>query len=361
MDHEMLAPDELDALVDTVRRLLADRADESAVRAAMDTPHGHDRDLWRALGELGLHGLIVPVAQGGAGLGAVALERVMEVMGAALLCGPYLASSVLAAALARELGAAHLLRGIAAGTRIATLAMTGDTGDWTRESVAVTCAAGALSGHAAHVLDAQNADTLLVVARDGADIAIVAVAADAPGVTITPLPSFDRTRRLARVTFEGARGEAIGRGWEPVARALALGVIALAGDQAGGARAIFDRTVTYVGQRHQFGRPVGGFQAIKHMAADLLLECESATSAARHAAQCHDDAAPEAPLALALAAFACAEIHGRVAADAIQMHGGIGFTWAHGAHLHLRRARANAQLLGTVAQWRERFVEELCR
>jgi alkylation response protein AidB-like acyl-CoA dehydrogenase len=150
-----------------------------------------------------------------------------------------------------------------------------------------------------------------------------------------------------------------GAAWTAVERALDMARVALAGEQAGGARRVLEMTVDYAKTRVQFGRPIGGFQAIKHMAADLLLESESATSAARHAAQALADGAPDAGAAISLAAFACADAFVTVAAAGIQMHGGIAFTWAHPAHLYLRRARAGAQLFGAPAFYRERYLRQL--
>ena len=298
------------------------------------------------------------------------LEQVMEETGAALLCGPLLSSGVLAAGLLQALddedAAARLLPSIADGKRIATAALTGDAGGWTPETVTVDAAESAdawsLSGVASFVTHGQIADTLLVAARARGTIALFEVDPAADGVSVTPLPTFDRTLRLARVTFSrtGARVLAGGApAWDVVERALDMTRVALAGEQAGGARRVLDMTVDYAKARVQFGRPIGSFQAIKHMAADLLLETESATSAARHAAQALADGASDAGVAISLAAFACADAFTAVAAASIQMHGGIAFTWAHPAHLYLRRARADAQLFGAPAFYRERYLRQL--
>lgn len=347
------------ALVDTVRRILADRSDEAAVRRTMMTQAGYDTGLWRDLAALGITGLILDEADGGTGLGAVELEMVSEEIGAALTCGPFLASSVLGCALLQALGHRDHLAGIAAGTLIVTVAVAGHQGGWTPEAVGVVSDGTHLSGVAGFVFDAQNADILLVVARGSAGIEIFEVPANSPGLVIDPLPTFDRSRRLAHVHFSGVKGRRIGEGWTAVETALDVGRIALAGEQAGGARAMLARTTEYAQQRFQFGRAIGSFQAIKHMAADLLLESESAISAARHAAELFDARAQGKDLAIALASFACADAFVKVCADAIQMHGGIGFTWEHPAHLYLRRARSGAQLLGSSAFYRERFVQVL--
>jgi alkylation response protein AidB-like acyl-CoA dehydrogenase len=366
-----IAPDELAALRESVHDLLADRSTEADVRATMETPAGYDAQLWQQLAQLGVVGLIVPAEHGGSGAGPVELEAVMEEAGSALLCSPLLGSSVLAAAILVESGdaaaQAQLLPGLAAGTSILAAAITGPDGLWSADGVQVGSFASdesaggfRLEGVADYVIHAQNADVLLVAARDGDAISwFIANPADA---AIAALPTFDHTLRLGRVEFAGTPARLLGArgaGWSIAERALNVARVALAGEQAGGARRSLDITVEYSKIRVQFGRPIGSFQALKHMASDLLLEAESAISAARHAAAALAEGADDAQLAIELAAFACADAFTTVTATSIQMHGGIGFTWEHPAHLYLRRARADAQLLGTPSYYRERYVHQL--
>jgi len=363
-----LSPEERAALRDAVSRLLADYSAEADVRRAMETESGYDAELWRRLSDMGVVGLVVEETYGGAGAGPLELELVMEEVGAALLCSPLLSSAVLAAELLRALGdddaKARLLPGIAAGTTIAAVALTGASGEWTEETVEVHVSesdgAWRLDGVADFVIHGQNADVLLVLAHAADSLGVFEV--DPADVTIKPLPTFDHTLRLARIEFAGAparRIETAGHAWDAVKPALDLALVALAGEQAGAARRCLEFTVDYAKSRIQFGRAIGSFQAIKHMAADLLLESESAISAARNAAARLAEGADDADVAISLAAFACADAFTRVAADSVQMHGGIAFTWVHPAHLYLRRARADAQLFGTPTAWRERFVEAL--
>jgi alkylation response protein AidB-like acyl-CoA dehydrogenase len=363
-----ISAEERGALRDSVRRLLADYSAEADVRRAMETEAGYDAELWRKLAEMGIAGLVIEEGFGGAGAGPLELELVMEEAGAALLCSPLLASGVLAAELLRALGddeaKTRLLPGIAAGTSIATVALTGDQGVWTPEGVAVTArhADGVwrLDGEACYVIHGQNADVLLVAANGGSEVFEVDPAS--AGVTVKALPTFDHTLRLARIAFAGASGrriEAAGPVWDAVQQALNLALVGLAGEQAGGARRVLDFTVDYAKARIQFGRAIGSFQAIKHMASDLLLESESAISAARNAARALAEDAPDADAAISLAAFACADAFSLTTATSIQMHGGIAFTWAHPAHLYLRRARADAQLFGPPAFFRERYIQQL--
>lgn len=362
-----LSAEERTAIQDSVRRLLADQSSESAVRQTMETETGFDAGLWGQLCEMGIAGLMIDEAHGGSGAGPMELELVMEEAGAALLCSPLLASSVIAAALVKALGDAdaesRLLPDIASGKRIATAAITGPAGTWTEDGVAVTASPeGALTGEASYVLHGQNADVLLVAAGPEEAIDIYEVDARAEGVTIEALPTFDHTLRLAKITFKGAKGRRINANrpaWEAVRETLDLALVALAGDQAGGGRKVLEFTVDYAKNRVQFGRAIGSFQAVKHMASDLLLESESAISAARNAARALAEGAADAPAQISLAAFACKDAYSQITATAIQMHGGIAFTWAHPAHLYLRRARSAAQLFGTPAFYRERYIQQL--
>jgi len=359
------------ALTDSLKRLLADHASEADVRRVMETDRGYDPALWRQLAEMGIVGLVIEEEFGGVGAGPVELERVMEDAGAALLCAPLVSSGVLAAQLLRALGdgeaKTRLLPAIANGSRIATAALTGRRGGWTPETVEVEATprddvAWTLDGVASFVTDGQVADVLLAAARTADGIAVFEVEPRAKGVSIKPLPTFDHTLRLAEIGFDAAparRLASTGPAWDAVEAALDLARVALAGEEAGAARRTLEFTVDYAKTRAQFGRLIGSFQAIKHMAANLVLESESATSAARHAAQALADGARDAGAAISLASFACADAFGAIAADAIQMHGGIAFTWAHPAHLYLRRARADAQLFGGSAFHRERYLQRL--
>lgn len=362
--------DDLVAFVDSVRRLLADRSTEADVRRAMELPGGHDPALWRELASIGVAGLLVDPRHGGVGAGPVELERVMEEIGATLACSPMLSSGVLAAGLLQATddadAQARWLPGIADGSCIATVALAGTKGGWTVDDVAVAASQAdggwRLDGTAGFVTHAQVADLLLAVARTPDGIGVFELPARSQGVVIAPLPVFDRTQPMANVTFTQApaRRLACARpGWDAVEDALDLARVALAGEQAGASRRVLESTVAYAQDRFQFGRAIGSFQAIKHMAADLLLESESCTSAARHAARRLAERTEDAPEAVSLAAFACADAFVTVAATSIQMHGGIAFTWAHPAHLYLRRARADAQLFGAPAVYRERYVRLL--
>lgn len=362
---------ELHALRVTTRELLAKHCSEAQVRAAMATDTGHDRELWRHLAEMGLPGLLIDEQFGGAGAGHVAMGVVMEEMGAALMGGPFLATAVLSTHVLNcstdDRERQSVLPGIASGEVIATVAFaetvlpasalpncigtravrTGDPG-WQ------------LTGQKSYVLDAGSADVIYVLAQSPDGPGVFRVDADAPGLTVTPLQTVDQTRRQYSIVLEDTPARSVGApgtGTSVLAAALDLTAVALISEQAGGTRRAMQLAVDHARTRFQFGRAIGSFQAVKHMCADMLLEAESAISAARHVAESFDRQRPGAGADLALAQAYCAEAYLSVAATGIQVHGGIGFTWEHPAHLYLRRARTDAQLLGDPALHREIYLQ----
>lgn len=345
-----------------VSELLGDKCTEADVRRVMGSDDGFDRELWRHLAEQGVLGMLVDGDHGGLGFGALELEAVAEETGAALLPAPFLSSAVLTVALISAAGSdedkQRLLPGLADGTSIGTVALTGPSGTWTADGVDVVSGAdGSLSGAAHYVTWGQVADVVLVVARAGDGVGVFEVSPDAPGFVRTAATVFDPTVRLSTFTFAGTPARRLGTaGWDAVQQALDYAVIGSAGEQVGGARRIFDITVEYLKTRVQFGRQIGSFQALKHMAADLLLEVENATSAAQHAAAETASHSETAGGAVALAGFTCAEAYETIAMNAIQMHGGIAFTWEHPAHLFLRRARTGTHLFGGSRLHRERYL-----
>ena len=361
MDAMTISVTERAELRSAVRDLLREECTEADARRVMNSEDGYDRELWAKLAAQGVTGLLVEPEYGGVGLGAQELEAVAEETGAALLPAPLLSTAVLTVALVQSAGTdadkQRLLPGLADGTAIGTVAVTGPRGTWTADAVDVRAGAdGTLTGTAHYVTFGQVADVILVIAQTTDGPAVFQVSPDAAGFQRTAATVFDPTSPLSTYTFTATPARRIGTaGWDAVQQALDLAVIALAGEQAGGARRIFDITVDYLKTRIQFGRPIGSFQALKHMAADLLLQVESATSAAQHAAASYEDPETRAG-AVALAGFACAEAYNDTAMQAIQMHGGIGFTWEHPAHLYLRRARTGLQLLGDSAAHRERYL-----
>lgn len=354
-------------LRDAVTDLLAKRSPEAAVRRLMSSDTGFDPEVWSELAAMGLLGLAVPEQFGGAGAGAAELAVVAEQMGRALFGGPFLSSAVLAPRLLLELGATaectEVLPAIAAGKLIATVAFAepGSTRPPQRPSTTAEETPGGwlLTGGKTYVLDAQSAELFYVQSESNSGSMFFAVSRGAPGLTVTPLAGVDQTRRLGRITLAETPARLIGATGAALDAALDHAGVALIAEQAGGALHAMRMAVDYARTRYQFGRAIGSFQAVKHMCVDMLLEAESALSAARHVAAAFDIGAPDRTADLALAQAYCSDAFVSVAADNIQVHGGIGFTWEHPAHLYLRRARTDAQILGDPAWHRERYVR--CR
>ncbi|MFJ9127759.1 acyl-CoA dehydrogenase family protein [Streptomyces sp. NPDC102340] len=361
--------EEHDELRSALRRLLADKAPSAAVRRWAESGQGCDPALWRQLaGQLGLAGIAVPEEYGGSGGTAVELGVVLEELGRVLLPSPYFATVALAGQALTASGDAEAkerwLPGIAAGELTATVAVAEESGSWSIEDVAATATRAdgdtwALTGTKMFVVDGQTADLLLVVACTRAGPGLFAVGRGAFGVTRTELDTLDLTRRQARIDLYRAPAVRVGVDRDATAylrTVLDLGAVALASEQVGGAQVCLDAAVEYAKTRVQFGRPIGSFQAVKHASADMLLGVEAARSAAHHAASVAGDAA-ELPTAAALAAAYCAATYTHAAKQNIQIHGGIGYTWEHDAHLHLRRAKSSEQLLGAPAAHRARLAD----
>jgi alkylation response protein AidB-like acyl-CoA dehydrogenase len=366
-----LDDDELHDLRLTARGFFAKYSDEQAVRSAMDSDDGFDRTLWTAMADqLGLVGLLVPEKFGGTGLGFKHLQIVMEEMGRALVCAPYLSTAVLAVSALLASGdderCAQLLPRIADGSSIAAVAFTDRRGHWMASGDDVRARANGagwtLTGTRPYVLDGAAADLVLVAAATGDGPTLFAMDAAAGGYSATPVQTLDMTRRQANVTFEHADATAVGTiGAAEVYlnHAVNAALAALAAEQVGGARRLLEMSVEYAQVREQFGRPIGSFQAIKHKCADMLVEVESSTSAACAACAAIDEGSEETALLCSLAKAYCSEAYCHVAAENIQVHGGIGFTWEHPAHLYFRRAKSTEMLLGTPAYHRERVLKEL--
>jgi alkylation response protein AidB-like acyl-CoA dehydrogenase len=349
----------------TVRAFLGDTSPESEVRRLMETPAGFDPAVWRRMGaELGLQGLAVPEEYGGAGCGLVEVGLVLEETGRALLCAPFLASAVLATTTllrsADEDARARLLPALAAGELVATLALTEDSARWDPTGVTLAARrAGAgwlLTGHKTFVLDGASADVVLTVARTPDGIGVFVVDGDAPGLTRTALPTLDPTRRQARLEYADVPAVPLrtaADGWTLVSEVLDRAAAALAAEQVGVAGRALETAVAYAKVRHQFGRPIGSFQAVKHLLADVLLDVESARAAAHFALLAADRGDPDLPAVASLAKAFCSDACLTAAAANVQVHGGIGFTWEHSAHLYLKRAKTSQLLLGDPAHHRE--------
>ncbi|GAA2153955.1 acyl-CoA dehydrogenase family protein [Actinomadura napierensis] len=328
-------------LQQVVRDFLAAHAPEEHVRRWMETGTGHDPRLWSLMaGQLGLQALAIPEEYGGAGFGHAELAVAMEELGRAVTCGPFLSSAVLAAQAVLHCGTGQakkdLLPGIADGTTIATLALDGPfdavetDGGWT------------VTGTAGFVTDGALADVVLVTGTGDRLFAVTAAER-------TPVETMDGTRKMARVRCDGTPATLAGRAGPVLGRALDAAAILLAAEQLGVAQRALDMAVSYARDRVQFGRPIGSFQAIKHRCAEMLVEVEAARSCVAAAVRALDGDAPPgetASMAALARTWAC-EAAARTTAENIRIHGGIGFTFEHPAHLYYRRAKADHVLLGT--------------
>lgn len=373
--------EEQEELRATARAFLAEQSSSERVRAAMESAAGFNAGTWKRIGaELGWTAVAIPEAYGGLGLGAIELAALLEPMGEALLCAPFLATVCLGAQAVLEAGSetqrAEHLPPIAGGAAVATLAWAGARGVGAEAVDTVARRVGGargdfeLDGTYPAVLDGAAADLLVVAARapgsEGvAGVSLFALGGGAAGVERRALPTLDRTRRLAEVRLRGARvpasallGEESGGG-AALERVLDRARAALAAEQVGGAQRCLDLGVAYAGSRVQFGRPIGSFQAIKHRLAEMMVRVETARSAAYWAACTAATDAADLPEVASLAKAAASEAFFHCAAECLQVHGGVGFTWEYDVHLHLKRARAGEGFLGDPAWQRERIARRL--
>ncbi len=349
--------EDLEEFRESVRGALSATSTSAAIRTAMMTERGWDEPTWNLLVRLDLPGLMLPERHGGSGLGAAEFAVAAEECGARLACAPLFGTSVLAVPLLLELGdeAAIARYGprIARGELTATVALAEAGARWDVSAVrteATPVAGGQgggwrLRGAKSHVVDGAAADLLLVVARTPDGPAVFAVERDAAGLTAEPLVTLDLTRKMARLELDGVSGELVGPVGCDAALAAAsdLSRALLAAEQTGVAQRCLDMAVDYAKTRIQFARPIGSFQVIKQRLADALIQVESARSAVYTATRSREPARDSR-----VAALMASRASTWVTAQTIQLHGGIGFTWEHDAHLYFKRARTSAHLLGEV-------------
>jgi len=357
--------EEQNELAGALRKLLSDLSDEHRIRSVADTESGVDDVLWARLREFGLVGMTVQESAGGQGGGLADLAVAFEETGRALACVPLLSVSVALAVLDAvgnepSLAAIHRLCG---GEQRATLALAEGRQGWRAEGLATRAEPDGegwtVSGEKAYVLDGATADELIVVACIDDELALFAVDAGASGVTNTPVAGLDLTRRFSTISLAGVAASLLARG--PVAsvavlQGLAAAAVLLAAEQVGGAQRCLEAAVEYAKVREQFGVPIGSFQAIKHKCADMLVLVEGARALFTGAAVALDaDEADALGLASSAKAY-CSDAYVHCAEENIQIHGGIGFTWDHPAHLYLRRAKSTEVLFGSPVEHRERVV-----
>ena len=361
---EFTFTDEQAQLRSAVRKFCAENFDEQTVRGLMESDPPFDAKVWSRLGsELGVLGLSVPESEGGAGGSLVDQAVAVEELGASLSCGPVFGTVFLAipALVAASAGAVRdeLLAELVEGRRTAAFAVADRAGAFDPSAVTVTASGDRLSGTVERVVDAGAADDLLVAAGGPDGVGLYAVDATGPGVERTPLVTIDLTRPQATVRFSDAPARLVAGPDEAervISHALQVGSALLAAEQVGAAQHLLDLSVDYAKSRLQFGRQIGSFQAVKHRLADMLVDLEHARSTAYHAVWALTDGSDDPALAASMAQATCSAAFSRIAKDTIQVHGGIGFTWEHQAHLYFKRATADAALLGTAEQHRARVA-----
>jgi alkylation response protein AidB-like acyl-CoA dehydrogenase len=366
--------DEQNELRAAVRRFCEDKSPEDEVRRLMEpqtSSKGYDERVWTQMAEqIGLQGLAIPEIYGGAGFSFADLCIVLEEMGRALYCGPFFSSAVMAATLlmhsSDEGARSEILASIAAGTTIGTVAMAESNGRFDRDGIEMRAGeeSGAylLSGEKQFVLDGAVADLILVLANTPEGLSLFSVPSDAPGVSVHPAPTLDQTCRQATIKFVNTPARLIGQKGEASAyfdHWMDQVVVALAAEAVGGAEACLDMAVSYAKDRVQFGRPIGSFQAIKHKCADVLVSVESAKSAAYYAAWAAGETEEELHVVAPLAKAYCSNAYFFAAAENIQIHGGIGFTWEHPAHLYFKRAKSSEQLFGDPTYQRNLVAQRI--
>lgn len=363
---------EQDMLRDTVHSFLEREQPLTRVRELMEDETGYDRAIWAEMAELGISGVHIPEDLGGSGFSHVELGIVLEEMGRMLTPSPMFSTIVLGANLLMLAGTdeqqKEMLPPMAAGERTATVALLDEGGTWDAPGALTTATADGddvvLDGVKSFVIDGHTADTLLVAAADDDGTAFFIVDAAADGVGRQRLETMDMTRKQARITLDGVRVPSSSRlagaeSTEIAGKLYDLAGVALAFEAVGGAQRCLDMSVGYATVRHQFGRPIGSFQAVKHKCADMLVQVETARSTAYHAGSAASSDPNELSVVAPLAKSYCADAYFFCAAENIQVHGGIGFTWEHDAHLYFKRAKTSQLLFGDAASWRRKLADRI--
>jgi alkylation response protein AidB-like acyl-CoA dehydrogenase len=367
-----LSDDERIELRDTARRLLSERSSSLLVRSLLDDPAGYDSGLWASMAELGWSAISVSEGHGGMGASFTDLAVILHELGRQVTPSPMLASIVMGAGALSASSNADLasavLPGVASGETLLTAVISNVAGSYepARASIGWRSESGTivLDGAARFVLDAGVADHLVVTAADDTGgVTLALVDRTAAGISVEVEPTYDRTRRLGRVTFDSvavAEDRLLtdpGRGGELHQHVVALGAVATMCDAVGAAEHVLEISNQYAKDRFQFNRPIGSFQAVKHHLANMFTDVEASRAAVVHAVDAIDgggDVRHAAAVAKSFAGPACA----RVAALAVQVHGGIGFTWEHDAHLFLKRTKLDDALFGT-AKWHRQYLATL--
>jgi alkylation response protein AidB-like acyl-CoA dehydrogenase len=354
-------------LKNSARAFLDEHCKSAFVRRMMDDPVGHDDGMWKELAQLGWLGLPLPDEYGGAGLGLVETAIVVEEMGRVAYPGPYFATVVLAGSALAGAGDGaqkeRWLTAIASGQARATLALQEEQLDWGSDAVTTRAERSGreylLTGVKRFVPWAHVADALLIPARSPEGVSLFLVEASAPGLQLSPLTGIDLATRWSEVRLAGTPATPVGEAGQAASTldaVLRRAAVAAAAEMLGAARKCLDLSVEYAKVREQFGQPIGSFQAIRHKCAEMLLEVENSHAATYYAAWAQDAGAEDAELAASVAKAYVGDAARRVSGEAIQVHGGIGFTWEYDLHLYFKRAKSLEGLYGDSDWHREQIV-----
>jgi len=363
--------DEQKQLRDTARKFLAEKCPSKAVRAVIDGKAPYDRELWKGLAEMGFLGVAIPEAYGGSGAGHLELCVIAEEMGRALAPVPfsstvYLAAEALLAA-GSEAQKQKWLPLIASGKAIGTLALFEGKGNPSPQAIKLAASNGVLDGIKKPVPDGATADFAVVAARTGSaaretDISLFLVDMKAAGVEAKALANVDPSHGQAEVAFKNCKAEPLGapgEGWSIISQVLDRAAVLLAFEQIGGADRALEMGRDYALDRIAFGRPIGSFQAIKHMLADMYVSATLARSNCYYGAWALSTDAAELPEAAAAARISATQAFQHCAKNNIQVHGGMGFTWEFDCHLYYRRANATALSLGSMSYWEDALIDRM--
>ncbi|MGB0060715.1 acyl-CoA dehydrogenase family protein [Candidatus Binatus sp.] len=367
--------EEQEMLRDAAKRFLADNCPTKFVRQQMADATAHDAGFWKKLVELGWPGLLIPEEYGGQGGSFLDMTVIVEEAGKALVPGPLFTSALLAAPLLIEGGSDQqkkdILPRMAKGEFIGTVAIAEAAGRFDAEGIQLKATKSGkeytITGEKFFVPDAHVANGMAVAVRTGGSgekgITILAMNAKAPGITITQLKTVDMTRRLCHVKFDNVKtSEVIGKeseGWPILRRTLDIATAGLAAEMVGTAQKALDMSVDYAKTRVQFGKPIGSFQAVKHKCVDMMVAVENARSLTYYACWTVDTKGAEAATAVPMAKAYASDMAKNVTSEAIQVHGGIGFTWEHDMHLYHRRALAGEANFGNAPVHRETVAKSL--
>ncbi len=365
---------EQDMLRQSARGMLEKECPTSAVRKLMDDARGYDPELWKKMGSLGWHGLVLPEEFGGAGLSYVDLVVVLEEMGRVLLPSPFIWTVLFGEAIRRGASPVvqrNFLPKLATGGLIGTLAHMEPAGTYGADGITMPARRDGkefvLEGQKLFVSDAHVADCMIVAARTAGQgtrgITLFAIETKRAGVTLVPLKTMDQTRKLFEVRFDEVRATAddvLGepdQGWRILGPVIDRGKLMMAAEMCGGAQKAMEMAVEYAKIREQFGRPIGSYQAISHKCANMLIDVEGAKSATYAAAWAVTSETDDSTLAVAIAKAAASDAYRRTAADAVQVHGGIGFTWEHDMHLYFKRSKSSEVTFGDAGYNRELIAQ----